>query len=81
MRLGTALVAIVALLPNCAFSVLPIEELQALVDLYSSTNGAFWMNSWTMPSNVSQWQPCGLYGLACSPAQDHVVDLYAIKLI
>jgi peptide/nickel transport system substrate-binding protein len=51
-------------------SEIPLEECQALVDFYTSTNGASWTNnSGWLSSNT----PCSWYGLGCSAG--HIVSM------
>ncbi len=41
---------------SCFAFAIPKVEKNALIDLYESTNGDQWLNSWNLKSSVSKWQ-------------------------
>ena len=40
---------------NAIFADISVEEKQALIDLYNSTNGEAWKNSWDINSSYKKW--------------------------
>jgi Leucine rich repeat N-terminal domain len=67
------LVAIFALITQAASAAIPDSERQALINLYTSTNGADWTTSTNW--NGSAGTECTWYGVTCDSTQSHVTRL------
>eukprot|EP01039_Chlorochromonas_danica_P011752 gene11752-13205_t len=59
-------------------STTPLQaEVDAMVSLYTSTNGPFWYKTWPTPSSSSN--PCsGWYGVSCALVDNdcHIIQIY-----
>ena len=66
---------------STARAAIPASERQALLDLYTSTNGTGWTNStnWNRQAGTE----CTWYGVLCDPAEGHVfqIDLQQNNLV
>ena len=54
MRFRNNIIAVLLLITSFTFAI-PKAEKNALIDLYESTNGANWKNTWDLSSKVSNW--------------------------
>jgi len=51
------------------------EECEALQELYRSTNGEIWRNTWSAAQDGQCEEACEWYGINCNDDQTHIIEL------